>query len=175
MQKIINAKLNEQELTLRNCTKTALYTESLNYLVLNFNFDELWQNLDKYIIFKNTKGNYQYPIDSEIFGVPNFLLEKEEFRMTLVGYDVEEDPVTRVTTNEVKVILRESGFTDDIDSYEDDVEDVYQIILQKFEDYYTKTETQELLIEKTSVSDVELEIKRAYRLLENDIRTYGGN
>ena len=171
LQEIIYVKLEDQELTLRKCTRTPFYTESLNYLALQFNFDEVWQNLDKYIIFKNRNGNYEYPIDSEVMSVPNFLLEEEEFSITCVGYDEE----TRITTNEGKVTLKLSGFTDEIDSYEDDVEDVYHVILGKFTDYYTKDETQELLTEKTSVSDVEVEIKRAYRLLENDIRTYGGN
>ena len=139
VKKIINCTLCNQTLRINGTETTDLYQDSLNYLYLKFKWTNSWEDCNKSVIFKKNGQNYQYSLTSNILPVPNFLLDGNSFKFTVLGVDTSDD--SRITTKDILVSLKKSGFTEDISSYPDDVSDVYTVLLEKFDEYYTKEES----------------------------------
>lgn len=104
--------VDEQTVT-RTDTVTGLVNKSVDYLGLSFTFksDGIWDNLDKKIEFYNGEiGVYDLELDNEDkVIVPFEVLTGDYFIFSLYGVDGD----LRVTTNRVKVYLKESGFIGD--------------------------------------------------------------
>lgn len=153
-------------------TQQCLANQGQEYLSLRFTFDEEWDDYTKYIIFSYHNKHYQFQLEfnenaqAYIIIVPKEVLTGKGFLFTIYG----ETDTERITTKQQKINLLESGYTTDISSIDyPDTTDVFNVIFGRLDNI-----DRELLV-KTEIQDVELEIKRAYRLLETDIRTYGGN
>ena len=101
----------EQTVT-RTDTVTGLVNESVDYLDLSFTFksNSVWDNLDKKIEFysKGT-GVYDLELENDSVLVPFEVLTGDYFIFSLYGTDGD----LRVTTNKMKVYLKESGFIGD--------------------------------------------------------------
>ena len=164
--KILEFCVDEQRLSQRGNCNAKIVSKTLNYVSLQFKFhyrhSSMWNGLEKHIQFIYNNEHYEYIITNDIVKVPNFLVQGKGFKFLLVGYA--QDNV-RVTTNTLKVSLKETEYSENIDSYDDNIQDVYLVLVSRFDDYYTKNETDER---------ISVDIKRAYQLLEYDIRT-GGN
>ena len=104
--------VDEQTVT-RTDTVTGLVNKSVDYLGLSFTFksEGIWDNLDKKIEFYNGEiGVYDLELDNEDkVTVPFEVLTGDYFIFSLYGVSGD----LRVTTNRVKVYLKESGFIGD--------------------------------------------------------------
>ena len=148
-----------------------------------------------FALFKTSNGVYtQHIIDGEC-SVPSKVLEHTQFILGVYG--VNDD--SRITTNSMRIYLNESDFTTEIDTVIDDsVEDVFYEIFQVLDSKidavdvstvgrtgsyndlvdvpmeFTPTSHTHTSEEVSGVDGVaEVEIKKAYNLLSNKIRTYG--
>ena len=140
----------EQEMRVIQCNSSKLYNKSRHYLRLCFNFNKVWTGLSKTVIFLTDDGNYEYSLTDDSLIVPNALLTGEWFKFTLVGRDTGDDVL--VTTNTLIINLRDSGYTTDISTLDDDgISDVYTVLLGRFDDYYDKDVVDSLLNEKLDV------------------------
>ena len=160
-------------------TKTCLANQGQEYLSLRLTFDEEWDDYTKYIIFSYHNKHYQFELDFDdeaqayVQIVPKEVLTGKGFLFTVYG----EDDTERITAKQQKINLLESGYTTDISSIDyPDTVDVFNVVFGRLDNVDREiVNVYNTLNVKTEITDVELEIKRAYRLLESDIRTYGGN
>ena len=108
----------------RNKIKT-YSNDSNNYLQLNFNFlTDDWQDLIKFVILKNSKHEaYQFHYTDDGLKVPNAVLTGDKFYITMYGADTDDN--IRLTTNELFILLNDSGFTEDIKDLEDITPDIW--------------------------------------------------
>lgn len=196
VNKTLTFNVNGQQLSqLQTCQDNYIVQKTLNYLEFAFQFSTDWETLEKHIYFKQGKDTYEYILQENSIKVPNFLVQENSFQVFLVGYNIEEH--IRITTNTIKIGLKKSDYTTDISHYDDDIQDIYTLIIEKFDDYYTKeeisdfgytkAETDELLSHKsnvdhthtsTDISDfsesVGVEVKASFRQLANRIRSGDG-
>ncbi len=106
--------------------KPYLVNNSRNYLKLNFKFkSEDWEDLNKFIIFKITnefdKKTKNY---IEILGnknslsiiVPSYAIKNNFLIFTVFGENLDY----RITTKEVVVIMKKTGYTNNVDIYDYD-------------------------------------------------------
>ena len=186
-------EVNNQELILLTDT-SKIANKSNNYLKLLFDFKtEDWMDKTHYCILQNNiHKNYLFLITSEGVMVPASVLTGRYFYITVYGVD-END--TRITTNVLKIRLKESDFTIDISSVSAD-HDVVNTILNlinsldesislvgksgSYLDLLNIPETftpSEHSHSSSEVSDFEertaSEIKHALRQTANRIRNYG--
>ena len=106
--------------------KPYLVNNSRNYLKLNFKFkSEDWEGLDKFIIFKITNEfdkktkNYIEVLGNENSSsiiVPSYAIKNNFLIFTVFG----ENLNYRITTKEVVVIMKKTGYTNNVDIYDDD-------------------------------------------------------
>ena len=128
---------------LHKTSNPCLANDSQNYLSLALSFDESWDNYNlKYAIFTYKGKHYQttllYDNDAEAYLqiVPKEVLKGKGFYLMCYGATGDE----RITTNQVRIDLLESGYTTDITSFDyPDVPDPFTLILETSEAY---TETQ---------------------------------
>ena len=101
----------EQTVT-RTDSNSGLVNESVDYLSLSFSFKEnsVWDDLEKKVEFyaKDT-GVYDLELDDGSVVVPFEVLTGDYFIFSLYGVDGD----LRVTTNKMKIYLKESGFIGD--------------------------------------------------------------
>ena len=157
---------------IKRLTQQCLANQGQEYLTLRLTFDEEWEDYTKYIIFSYHNKHYQFELEYDdnvqayVQIVPKEVLTGKGFLFTVYG----EDDTERITAKQQKINLLESGYTTDISSIDyPDTTDVFNVVFGRLDNI-----DQQLLL-KMELSDVELEIKRAYRLLEDNIRSYGGN
>ena len=88
-----------------------LANKSVNYLSLCFNFkDTEWDNLTKRVLFENGGEKYCKELNEhDQVLVPFEVLVDDYFVFSLYGIDGD----VRVTTNQIKIFLGESGFDGD--------------------------------------------------------------
>ena len=106
--------------------KPYLVNNSRNYLKLNFKFkSEDWEDLNKFIIFKITSGcdkktkNYIEVLGNENSSsiiVPSYAIKNNFLIFTVFGENLDY----RITTKEVVVVMKKTGYTNDVDIYDDD-------------------------------------------------------
>ena len=106
--------------------KPYLVNNSRNYLKLNFKFkSEDWEGLDKFIIFKITNEfdkktkNYIEVLGNENSSsiiVPSYAIKNNFLIFTVFGENLDY----RITTKEVIVIMKKTGYTNNVDIYDDD-------------------------------------------------------
>ena len=106
--------------------KPYLVNNSKNYLKLNFKFkSEDWEGLDKFIIFKITNEfdkktkNYIEVLGNENSSsiiVPSYAIKNNFLIFTVFGENLDY----RITTKEVIVIMKKTGYTNNVDIYDDD-------------------------------------------------------
>jgi archaellum component FlaC len=125
--------VDEQTVT-RTDTVTGLVNESVDYLGLSFTFksEGIWDNLDKKIEFYNGEiGVYDLELDNEDkVIVPFEVLTGDYFIFSLYGVSGD----LRVTTNRVKVYLKESGFIGDGVAPSDDKRTVIERINDRIDE-----------------------------------------
>lgn len=110
--------------------KPYLVNNSRNYLKLNFKFkSEDWKDLNKFIIFKITNGfdkktkNYIEVLgneDSSSIIVPSYAIKNNFLIFTVFGENLDY----RITTKEVIVVMKKTGYTNNVDIYDDDDPDI---------------------------------------------------
>lgn len=116
---IINHKLKKESVKVYP-------NKSNNYLRLFFDFiTGDWDNVTKFIILKNHKNKaYQFSYDVDGLKVPVDILNGNRFYVTVYG--VNNDEELRITTNEVRIGLVGSGFTNNIESIEEYSADIWE-------------------------------------------------
>ena len=128
---------------LHKTSNPCLANDSQNYLSLALTFDEAWDDYtNKYAIFTYKGKHYQtallYDNEAEAYLqiVPKEVLKGKGFYLMCYGAYNDE----RITTNQIRIDLLESGYTTDITSFDyPDVQDPFTFILETSEAY---TETQ---------------------------------
>jgi uncharacterized protein YoxC len=125
--------VDEQTVT-RTDTVTGLVNKSVDYLGLSFTFksEGIWDNLDKKIEFYSKEaGVYDLELDNEDkVIVPFEVLTGDYFIFSLYGVSGD----LRVTTNRVKVYLKESGFIGDGVAPSDDKRTVIERINDRIDE-----------------------------------------
>ena len=106
--------------------KIADYSNEYLRLVFTFKSSD-WNGLSKFVLFKGVDGVYKVPCANGTVIVPHEVLTDDYFQFSLYGSGTGN---VRVTTNEYKVPLAESGYTEDTlnpipDTELDLVEDIY--------------------------------------------------
>lgn len=116
-------KIENQKLTFQD--KKFIVDKSNNYLKLFFEFaTEDWNDLFKFAILKNSKRKaFQFRItnDDGII-VPSEVLIGKYFLISIYGADIETN---RITTNEIRINLKQSGYTANISQIHDTGRDIY--------------------------------------------------
>lgn len=191
---VMKFEINGQKVK-KTSKKDYVVNQSSNYLTLNFKFNEAWNGLTKYIIFKYKDKAYENSLtydnatDSYNVNAPANVLVGDAFRFTVFGTNGD----LRVTANEYQVHLKNSGFTFDISSVTEPDTDIFSQLHEEInakansDDVYDKDTIDALLslkadVDHTHTSDeisdlentIQLENKRMLRLMGNKIRTYGG-
>ena len=110
--------------------KPYLVNNSRNYLKLNFKFkSEDWKDLNKFIIFKITNGfdkktkNYIEVLGNEdllSIIVPSYAIRNNFLIFTVFGENLDY----RITTKEVVVVMKKTGYTSNVDIYDYDDPDI---------------------------------------------------
>ena len=110
--------------------KPYLVNNSRNYLKLNFEFkSDDWKDLNKFIIFKITNGfdkktkNYIEVLGNENSSsiiVPSYAIKNNFLIFTVFGENLDY----RITTKEVVVVMKKTGYTNNVDIYDDDDPDI---------------------------------------------------
>lgn len=92
--------------------KTKVVNKSHNYLKLCFDFSSEWNNTSrKYLICKDSQGNYQFDVEENMVIIPFPLIDEGSLYITLYGVYPDR---SRITTNEVVLKFIHSGYTSDI-------------------------------------------------------------
>lgn len=181
----------------RTDTEQAIINESANYMDATFTFTTSeWQGITKYVLFKNPTGK-AYCVElgttcSNTVKIPYEVLQADYFIITIFGLG----DGYRITTTEIPVHMIRSGFTDKISAPEPYDGDIFsqlkelidnclcdvkiqgnQLLFYKEDTIYlafTITNHQHTPEQIQNLDDtIGAEIKRAYTLLSNKIRTYG--
>ena len=104
--------------------------KSNNYLRVLIDFiTEDWIGLTKFLILRNSNHDaYQLHYDEEGVKLPVDIVNGDFFYITVYGADNEDE--VRITTNELLINLKESGYTKDIKDLEDYPEDIWSQIFE---------------------------------------------
>lgn len=178
-----------------------LVNKSHNYLKIKFNFNTSdWIDRTKFCLLQNNERvTYQFLIENGKVIIPSSVLKGKYFKISVYG--VAEDN-SRITTNQIRMKLAESGYTDEISPVDDVGRDVFIVIFEiletklSFDDIDLAFDVESFNPIANSVvanalnlkSDIRhhhtanevsgideiagVEIKRAYTLLGNKIRNY---
>ena len=195
---MITLKVNEQKLELTDTSYLA--NRSHNYLKILFDIVENtgWDNRSIYCLVHTSKKTFQFIVTDNQVILPGKVLQDNHFKISLYG--VTDDPYTRITTNQIRVKLAPSGYTEEISPVDPISEDIFTYIFEVLDTKVDLEDYNEIIevinedinsinttlnnksdIGHTHTSDevsgvdtvAEIEIKKAYNLLSNKIRTYG--
>ena len=134
-------EIENQKLTISN--KEFIVDKSNKYLNLVFDFiTDDWADTTKFCILKNNTENYLFPIADNTVNVPYDAVSDDNIRITVYGIKLDD---TRITTNEIGLLLNHSGYTTDISNIEDLTPTVA-------EDLYLK------LGQKLNITDIDAEL-----------------
>ena len=134
-------EIENQKLTIS--TKEFIVDKSNKYLNLVFDFiTDDWADTTKFCILKNNTENYLFPIADNKVNVPFDAVRDDNIRITVYGIKLDD---TRITTNEIGLLLNHSGYTTDISNIEDLTPTVA-------EDLYLK------LGQKLNITDIDAEL-----------------
>lgn len=148
---VLNFDVKKQRVIKKNTEYLVNHTK--NFLEFSFAFDELWDGLTKYIIFKYNEKNYlnilTFNEESEKYEtvVPSNVLKGSMFRFTIYSVFMVAGSEERITTQEVTIKLHDSGFTTNITSVSD--EDNVDIFTTLFENLNTKFD--DIIIEEENI------------------------
>lgn len=197
---MIKLRVRHQKLELID--KQYLANKSHNYLELHFDFTtEDWNDRQKYCLIQVNNKTYQFIIDEEILLLPGNVLHNRVFKISVYGITVEE--YTRITTNQIRITSKESNYTEDVSPVNPVKGDIFTLVFEELESRVKWEDVDQVLditsenpVSNSLVasalqgkSDInhthnpedvpgidtvaEFEIKKAYNLLSNKIRTYG--
>ena len=121
--------IENQRLT-RN-EKRFIVDKSNNYLELVFDFKtDDWNETTKFAILKNNTEAYLLEIIENKVTVPYDAIKDNQFRITVYGLKTDE---TRITTNEIGLLLNYSGYTRDLSNITDLTPSVAEDLYLKLE------------------------------------------
>jgi len=196
---MIEFDVNNQKLEILESSYLA--NKSHNYLELKFNFrTDDWLDKTIYCLAQSSKREtYQFAVVDDTVILPATILKGKHFKISLYGHDEEH----RITTNQIRIKLAESGFTRSITPVEPVGKDVFTVIFEMLDSKLNIDDVDVILDENstnpiancivtnklntksdighthtsnevTGINEVaEIEIKKAYRVLKTKILTYG--
>ena len=143
----LNFTVKNQVLTCRN-NEDNIVQKTNRYIKLHFDFEgEDWENLTKYCVIRtSSEKNYLFNVIGDII-LSDDLTNGKWFIVSIYGTSND----FRITTNKLKFLMKKSGYTTDLSSLNPSVDVI--------EDIYIHLD-----------SRMETEIKKGYRMLENQIR-----
>ena len=124
-------EINNQKLRRVDQVRT-MASHSVDYLTAKFTFlSSEWENIDKYVIFKAANGNnynvYLGTSCTATITIPYPVLEGDHFMVSCYGGD-------RITTTRKTIVVKCSGFTEDITPVGDYETDVFSQFLELIHD-----------------------------------------
>ena len=173
-----------------------LVNQSRNYVQCGFTFlTEEWRNINKYVIFKNEDDeSFELFLGTGCYCeciIPSQVLTGDYFLLSVHGGDL-------ITTDEKRVVLLEAGYTTEITPIKPYEKDIFIIIFEELAEKANTSDISEVgfsgsyedLVNvptefpptshnhtSSEVSGIDEiagnEIRRAYRILNDKIRTYG--
>lgn len=106
---------------------------SKEYLKCEFSFSEEWSDLTRYVTFSVKGRHYRFEIVNNQIKVPNDILRYKYFYIRVHGTDENGEQV--VTTDELIIILKISGYTDELTPSSDtEVTDVFALVKSKLKE-----------------------------------------
>ena len=127
---ILNFKINEQKL--RRLDNNYVVNLSKEYLQCNFEYSDDWSNLTKYVTFSVKGRHYRFEIDNGVVRVPNDVLKYKYFYIQAHGVNSDGEQV--LTTDELIIILKVSGYSDTLSPSSDvEVTDIYTLLKNKID------------------------------------------
>ena len=139
-------QFNVVEQTVTKSNDAVLVNESVDYLSLSFSFKEnsVWDDLEKKVEFyaKGT-GVYDLELENDSVTVPFEVLTGDYFIFSLYGVD----GGLRVTTNRMKVYLKESGFIGDGVAPSDDKRTVIEKINDRIDSVVVDVDALEVTVD----------------------------
>ena len=82
---MVNLTFTIENQKLKQTTHKELVNDTQNYVSLSFTFNELWDNLTKYIIFHANSNNYLSTIENNTVIVPSVVLKDDSFVISVYG------------------------------------------------------------------------------------------
>lgn len=137
-------KLNIKHQKLEITETSYLANRSHNYLKILFNFNtDDWADKTKYCIITDNKDNNRLFIieDDNSVVLPSAVLKGNYFKIS--AYGVKDE--IRITTNQIRIKLAESGYTQDITPISDDSEDVFSYLLEQLDSKVSHAELENAL------------------------------
>lgn len=125
----LNFKVKEQ--IINRTDNNTIVNLSENYLQLCFTFQSNdWTGLTKFILFKHGEKSTRIGLTEDKVIVPASLLTGNRLVFSLYGLDTSNDEVYRITTNQIRLHLLDSGYTSEVDDIIDEeetdiVEEIY--------------------------------------------------
>ena len=125
----LNFKVKEQ--IINRTDNNTIVNLSENYLQLCFTFQSNdWTGLTKFVLFKHGEKSTRIGLIEDKVIVPASLLTGNRLVFSLYGLDTPNDEVYRITTNQIRLHLLDSGYTSEVDDLIDDeevdiVEEIY--------------------------------------------------
>ena len=127
---ILNFNIKGQKL--RRLDDNYVVNLSKEYLQCNFQYSEDWDDLTKYATFSVKGRHYRFLIEDGVVRVPNDVLKYKYFYLQVHGTNNDGEKV--ITTDELIIILKISGYSDKISpSTDEEIIDVYTLLKQKLD------------------------------------------
>ena len=183
---MIVAEFNVNENKIKMTTRPYIVNWSNNYLQLQFTFNgEIWENLNKYILFHVKKKAYLFELEEDKVTVPDYCMIGSRCIFTIYGEDVNSE--LRVTCEQKHILLRVSNYTEDTDIPEEYSPDILVVLLDRMDKLeeemkditgYTKSEIDEFLALKANIvhahevediTDFEVEIVSDFDMFCQDL------
>lgn len=129
--------------------KPYIVNNNKKYVQLNFNFKtEDWNDINKYIIFK-VKNKYDRKTKNylQLMGyqnnvsviVPSYAIKNNFLIFTVYGENNEKN--YRITTEEVMIIMKKSGYTSKTDIYDKDEDvDIFVILTERIDKSFSNVD-----------------------------------
>lgn len=127
---ILNFKIYGQKL--RRLDDNYVVNLSKEYLQCNFVFSDDWSALTKYATFSVKGRHYRFEISDGVVRVPNDVLKYKYFYIQVHGVNGNGEQV--ITTDELIIVLKISGYTDNMSQSSDsEVTDIYTLMKNKLD------------------------------------------
>ena len=125
---ILNFKVENQKL--ERCNEEFIVNNAHNYQSVNIQFNTNdWEEYEKFVILKNSdREAYLFHYDDTEIILPYSIVKGTRFSISCYGVDENQN---RITTNEISILLNESGYTTDISEIPPEEEDIIADIYNK--------------------------------------------